>query len=260
MEIHVDCDNGWVYSNDLEIPEMANLSIYSEAIPSFIELLKKYKVTGIFFVVGRDLLEDKFAKHALVSAVRNGNLIGNHTHGHKSQYSKMKNQEKFEEVENCHQAILNTLGVEAVHFRAPGYSFNNKIAEKIYLQNYKYEGSYYKGIYLQLLNITFRLLKSSKVIKTEKPKKIDQKIKIQKIQTFSMFQLPIHSSFMVLYPKWLRDIIIKRMKTSADYYLFHAIDLVPNLHPNTKIPISGLNFEERMKLAESIIARIASKK
>lgn len=257
MEIHIDCDNGWVYSNDLKISEIAKLSVYAESIPLFIELLNKYQVRGVFFIVGQDLNDDKFANYALRSAILKGNLIGNHTYTHSPHYGELSHQEKIEEFKKCDLVIREKLNIKPIHFRAPGYSFDNKLAHKIYEENYKYESSFYNGIYLLLLKVAFSLFRSEKKISHEKPWKSNKQVKIQKIQTYTKLKLPIHSSFLALYPKWLRSRIIKEMKTSEDYYLFHAVDLVPNLERNIKIPISRISFEERYKMVESIIAKVA---
>ena len=256
IEIHIDCDNGWVYANDLNEPKFYNISIYENSISKFMEILEEYKIKGVFFVVGKDLKNDPKAKTILKKAIAAGHSIGNHTYEHSINYSKLSHTETVNEVQKNHCVIIDELNIHPKHFRAPGYIKNKKVLEALNYLGYEFESSTYPGLYPKILNLYFTIIRSSKRINSKNRYMEFKELKIQKIATSTVFKIPMHSTILCMLPKSISTKLLQKINFASDCYLFHGIDLVHKFPDSSKHPMSKLSFESRVQIVRKIIGSI----
>ena len=93
-----------------------------------LDILDKYNAKATFFVIGRKITDA--TKTVLQRAVDEGHEIGNHSMNH-LKMAELTEEEILAEYENCHQAVLDAVGVEMYYFRAPYGSIDDRMYQII---------------------------------------------------------------------------------------------------------------------------------
>jgi hypothetical protein len=256
IQIHIDCDNGWVYANDLNEPKFHDISIYQNSISKFLDLLEEFEIKAVFFVVGKDLKNDPRAVAVLNKAIAAGHLIGNHTYEHSINFCNLSNSDTVKEIQKNHFKIMEELQIQPKYFRAPGYIKNEIILENLVTLGYEYESSTYPGLYPKILNLYFKLIQSSKRVNSRNRTMESRELNIQKIATSTKFKIPIHSTILCMIPESISRRLLQKINNESDCYLFHGIDLIDEFPGTSKHPMSKLSFNRRVNMIKSILGSI----
>ena len=252
LEIHIDCDDGWVYAQDLQNSNFNSISIYPEAIDNFVKVLEKFQLKAVFFVVGKDLEGNSACAASLRKAVAAGHKIGNHTYQHCSSFNSLPTEEAELQITKNHELLNKNLDTKIEHFRAPGYSQRSDVIPALMSLEYKYECSSYSGLYLPLLNLLFKILKLPKRFSKDNSNSIIN-LQVMKNAISTPLKLPAHSTFLASLPNFLQNLILKSIQKDSEYLLFHAIDLVDAIPKKSPHPMSKMNFESRLHFVENML-------
>jgi len=98
---------------------------YELGVRRFQELFREFGLSGIFFLVGRDLQVPRAAEVAREAAGA-GHTLANHTWSHPYDFIHLPESQAVQEVVMCHEAIAAIAGKEPRVFRAPGYNMTSR--------------------------------------------------------------------------------------------------------------------------------------
>lgn len=102
-----------------------------------LEILDKYKITALFFVIGKKVSENP---NILRKIHQTGHEIGNHTYEHSNFFSLLGQRTVISEIEKADAVIEQTIGYKPRFFRPPiGYT-NPRIARAVRITNKKIVG------------------------------------------------------------------------------------------------------------------------
>ena len=122
------------------LSEEAQALVATKAIPRYLELFAQAKVPATFFVIGSDLgcLELVQALKASHSA---GVELANHSFSHDYALSRRPAAQIEADLKQCEDAMVSTLGVKPVGFRAPGYTMTAAMLAAVQARGYSYDSS-----------------------------------------------------------------------------------------------------------------------
>jgi hypothetical protein len=113
---------------------------FTAGLERFLKLFKKYGVQATFFLVGKDLEDEK--NGAIVKEIASeGHEIANHTMNHIQSFHKLPDQKIIEEIAKTEKIIHDTTGVKVKGFRAPGWNTDRRVLEILSERNYLYDTS-----------------------------------------------------------------------------------------------------------------------
>jgi hypothetical protein len=98
---------------------------YELGVRRFQELFREFDLSGVFFLVGKDLLVPQAADVAR-EVVGAGHELANHTWSHPYDFIHLPESQAVQEVVMCHEAIAEIAGTEPRVFRAPGYNMTSR--------------------------------------------------------------------------------------------------------------------------------------
>ncbi len=124
-----------------EPPPSVRHAVLRRCLPRFAELFARYGVKATFFVVGSDLDDDPEGRALLADLARAGHELGNHTHTHPYDFTRLPRPPMAEEIDRAHEAIAGVAGRPPVGFRAPGYAINRQVLELLHERGYAYDSS-----------------------------------------------------------------------------------------------------------------------
>ncbi len=110
------------------------------ALPRFVDLFSELGIPATFFVVGQDLRLPA-AVEQLGRAAAMGFELGNHSHRHRYELSRLPPPVLAEEILLCERALEQTLGQRPRGFRAPGYTLSPALLHQLESQGYLYDSS-----------------------------------------------------------------------------------------------------------------------
>lgn len=93
-----------------------------------LDLLAEYDAKATFFIIGRKI--NASTKSVLQRAVEEGHELGNHSFNH-LHMAELSEEEIVKEYNDCHQAVLDAVGVEMHYFRPPFNSTDSRMYELI---------------------------------------------------------------------------------------------------------------------------------
>lgn len=121
-------------------PELSAHEIYRKAVPRYEMLLSELQIPATFFVVGRDMQDEKSA--ALVARLHaQGHEIANHSANHYYDLIRRERAVLRDEVAAGADAIEKVTGVRPIGFRAPGYSVSDTLFEVLDELSVRYDSS-----------------------------------------------------------------------------------------------------------------------
>jgi len=113
-------------------------------LPRFLELFDRLGVRATFFVVGRDLADDREGEGEgaqwLRQALAEGHELGNHSFAHAYDLVRWSSERQHEDLAACDQQ-LRALGAEVAGFRAPGYTHDARLLSHAVALGYRYDSS-----------------------------------------------------------------------------------------------------------------------
>lgn len=115
-----------IHGLTLPLTAAAEQAVYRKALPRLAALFAAHDVRATLFAIGRDL-EQEHASAALRELAQQGHEIGNHSYGHRYDLTRMPEHEMREQVARGSEVIERAVGRRPVGFRAPGYTFTDKL-------------------------------------------------------------------------------------------------------------------------------------
>ena len=243
---------------------------YGESIPRFLEIFDTENVKATFFVIGDDARRN-IGADMIQNIVAKGHEIGNHTMNHRTDFGKINLEEMRKEIIECDTILSQVTNTNLIGFRSPGYYFDESLINTLLQLDYKYDTSSLPTILSPLMNLGLLFLSGFK--KTDKKlgrmKDIFRGIKpyyLNSDGTKSIFpssnkifeipitvipniRFPFHSTMVFMLGENLFNIGIKLVKLHnlPLIYLFHAVDLFPDINHKDKInhPTLRLCFSKR---------------
>ena len=117
-------------TNSNKVCLMVNVYWGTEFVEPMLECFKQFGVKTTFFVGGSWVSEHVSVLNKIVA---DGHEIGNHGYYHK-EHEKLSESRNKEEIEICHQVVLETSKIEMNLFAPPGGSFSQttlKVAQNL---------------------------------------------------------------------------------------------------------------------------------
>jgi hypothetical protein len=243
INVHIDCDPLWVYAQEYGVkPDYGDTSIYECALPAFLELFRAFEIKATFFIIGRDLALPACARFC-ATALRDGHALGNHTLSHLWDYRRASREVKRAEIADCHDAMRSALGYACKGFRCPGYYFDEDMATVLRDLDYHYDASVLPGVAVYLMKQFYSLCnragkrkrfgRGSYLFAARTPGLVEPDAGARRLWEFPIatspwLRLPIHSTFVFLWGRYLFDHTLRRARRRREHlvYLFHAIDLL----------------------------------
>ncbi|MEO5349317.1 MAG: polysaccharide deacetylase family protein [Magnetococcus sp. YQC-3] len=100
----------------------------SSALTPILRLLDGYGVKAIFFVLGSEVQQNRWA---LTSIIQKGHFIGNHTWAHEVA-EKIKDDKKiYDAYKRCHDEVKAASGISMLYWRAPELSQPRRVTQLI---------------------------------------------------------------------------------------------------------------------------------
>ena len=280
--IHVDVDSLWTIKQDFgQIINRDDCVAYGEAIPRFLEIFDAENVKATFFAIGDDAKRN-IAADMIQNIVAKGHEIGNHTMNHRADFGIISLEEMRKEIIECDSILSQVTNTDLIGFRSPGYFFNESLISTLLQLNYKYDTSSLPTILFPLMNLGLLFLSGFK--KTDKKlgrmKDIFRGIKPYYLNSDGtksilpssnkIFEIPItvipnirfpfHSTMVFMLGENLFNLGIKLVKlyNLPLIYVFHAVDLFPEINHKDKInhPTLRLCFSKRQQIVNNIIKSI----
>lgn len=128
-----------IHGLDQPTAEQARM-VYQVALPRLLNFATAVDLPVTLFVVGRDV-QRLGASNALMPFVRRGDELGNHSHDHRYNLTRLSPALRREQVERGGAAIQEATGVLPRGFRAPGYTLSDGLVADLQELGYAYDSS-----------------------------------------------------------------------------------------------------------------------
>jgi peptidoglycan/xylan/chitin deacetylase (PgdA/CDA1 family) len=127
-------------------PDEARFAILRRCLPRFAELFARHGVNATFFVVGRDLADDRRGRDLLATLAKDGHELANHSWAHPYDLVRLERASIAEQIDRAHVAIADAAGAAPVGFRAPGYEISRDLVDLLCERGYRYDSSAFPSI------------------------------------------------------------------------------------------------------------------
>jgi peptidoglycan/xylan/chitin deacetylase (PgdA/CDA1 family) len=127
-------------------PEQARFAILRRCLPRFAELFDRHGIKATFFVVGRDVEEDREGRQNLVDLAAAGHELANHSWAHPYDLTRLPGAQIADEIDRAHGAISGCAGAAPVGFRAPGYTTSDTLIDLLCARGYAYDSSTFPSV------------------------------------------------------------------------------------------------------------------
>jgi peptidoglycan/xylan/chitin deacetylase (PgdA/CDA1 family) len=238
------------------VPEQARHLILQRCLPRFAELFAKHGVRATFFVVGRDLEDDRVGRDLLVR-------LGGATIA--------------QEIDRAHAAIASAAGAPPVGFRCPGYEVTDEVIALLCDRSYAYDSSafpsipYYtaKAAVMGAMRLAGRrsgsILGSPKVLRAptapyhpaegDAYARGDRPILELPMSVTPWLRLPVIGTSVVAAPEPLRRrIVASAMRTPLFNFELHGIDLADAEADGFPPQLIAMQPDLRVTLARKLAA------
>jgi peptidoglycan/xylan/chitin deacetylase (PgdA/CDA1 family) len=115
-------------------------AVYRKCVPRFESLFDELGISATFFVIGRDLADER-AADAVQRLQRAGHELGNHSFDHFYDLTRRGPSVIRAQVADGLQAIERVTGVAPVGFRAPGYTITDPVFDVLQELGVRYDSS-----------------------------------------------------------------------------------------------------------------------
>lgn len=114
--------------------------LIERAVPRFEVLMERLGMRGTAFAIGSELKHAPCAE-AVARLHKAGHEIGNHTHNHRYDLTRLPEAEIEDEIWRCSLAIEAVTGSRPRGFRAPGYTINDRVFDSLQALDLNYDSS-----------------------------------------------------------------------------------------------------------------------
>jgi len=260
------------------VPPSVRHVVLRRCLPRFADLFASHGVKATFFVVGGDLEDDPEARAILAELARAGHELGNHTHTHPYDFTRLPRPQMADEIDRAHEAIAAVAGRPPVGFRAPGYAINREVLELLLERGYTYDSSvfpsppYYvaKALVMGAMRLFGRrsasLLDDPRALfaprapyhaspgRPYRPAKSHGLVEIP-IAVTPLARLHVIGTSLILAPEWLRRRMVVASLTQSFFNLeLHGIDLADAAADQLPPELVARQPDLRRSLAHKLIA------
>jgi peptidoglycan-N-acetylglucosamine deacetylase len=269
--LSLDLDNQWSYMKTHGDTGWESYPSYLDlVVPRVLEILKQYRLTITFFIVGQDAALDK--NHAALRSIAEaGHEIGNHSFKHESWLHLYSMEEIEKELAIAESAIEHATGMRPIGFRGPGFSLSDDTLKVLVRRGYAYDASTFPTFLGPLARAYYFM--TSKLDKEEMDNRkllfgsfwegfrslhpyrwqIENRSLIEiPVTTMPIFKLPFHVSYLLYlasFAPWLATLYFRfalflcRLTRTQPSLLLHPLDFlgvddvpVLSFFPGMKIP------------------------
>ena len=129
-----------------EPPQEVRHAILRRCLPRFVELFARSGIKATFFVVGRDLVDDREGRGLLSELAAAGHELASHSFTHPYDLVRLPRSEIADEIDRAHDVIASCAGRPPVGFRAPGYEISAAVIDLLCERSYRYDSSAFSSI------------------------------------------------------------------------------------------------------------------
>lgn len=259
------------------VPEQARHLILQRCLPRFAELFAKHGVRATFFVVGRDLEDDRVGRDLLERLAADGHELANHSFSHPYDLVRLGGATIAQEIDRAHAAIASAAGAPPVGFRCPGYEVTDEVIALLCDRSYAYDSSafpsipYYtaKAAVMGAMRLAGRrsgsILGSPKVLRAptapyhpaegDAYARGDRPILELPMSVTPWLRLPVIGTSVVAAPEPLRRrIVASAMRTPLFNFELHGIDLADAEADGFPPQLIAMQPDLRVTLARKLAA------
>ena len=262
-------------------PEAARFAILRHSLPRFAELFDRHGIKATFFVVGRDLDEDRTGRRLLADLAAAGHELANHSYAHLYDLTRLPPARQSEEIDRAHTAIAACAGAAPVGFRAPGYETSAALIDLLCARGYAYDSStfpsvpYYRAKAAVMGSLRLRGRKSGSIL--ARPSVLtaprtpyrpaaghayragDRPILELPMTVSPRLRLPVIGTWLVAGPEWLRRHLVASALAGPFFNLeLHGIDLSDAENDGIPPALVARQPDLRVPLARKLAALDAS--
>ena len=254
--ISFDMDSWWALLDiKKKFISKKNDFVIKKSIPRIKNMLSKYNLRATFFVLGPDVESFPGLYKELI---KDGHEIASHTYSHFHDLKEKSLGTIREEIKKNHDIIRDRLKVEAIGFRAPNYSFNEKVLKVLEEEGYKYDSSLSPSFYPGVFPISWLRTPKKPYFPSRKNVLMKGSSSVLEIPLSSscFFRLPlIGTSIRMLGQGFLRFSLLNAKNININ---FHARDAVPEIPYEKGLPpwiyINLENTIQRMDKALKLLS------
>lgn len=269
--IQVDMDDLWVIKQMFgrnKVDYFEDEQCYCSGANIILNIFEEFGIKATFFISTIDLKSKK--KREVIRRIHeSGHEIANH--GFRHYYlGELTREQKYQEIDISHNMIVEFSGERVFGFRAPGYSIDSYVIERLLHLDYKYDSSVFPSIVVPMLSLYngklsfnhFRhFLSSSKpyhIHSNPFKKSIQQNGLIElPISTFPFLRIPLTFSYLLLYREIglvLLDFVSWRRQFLV--YLFHLNDFVDYDFNKLNFFIFKIPLKDRISLVKKVLWKL----
>ena len=138
--IQVHIDSTWAIAKTFGVSAPPKNYVYQYVVPQIIDLFNRYRIKATFFVIGKDLEDEK--NREVVSEIYNqGHEIGNHSFTHPIGFRYLTRSEKEMEVQITEKLIEEVTGSRPRGFATPAYDIDEETLQILEERDYLYDTS-----------------------------------------------------------------------------------------------------------------------
>ncbi len=116
-------------------------AVWSRGVPRFAELFDALGVRATFFVVARDLEDNRAARDMAESLVKAGHELASHSLTHPYDLVRLSDAALADELDGAAAILGQVRGRPIAGFRAPGYTMTPRVFEALGRRGYTYDSS-----------------------------------------------------------------------------------------------------------------------
>lgn len=285
--IQIDMDPFWfiasVFEKNRGQPLIERQTIYQAVIPHFLRVFGDHRVKATFFVVGKDLEDDRNLP-LLERLLAEGHEVANHTYSHRGDIKSLSPEVVAYEIDAMADLVERRFGIRPKGFKAPAYGINSTILGHLLDAKYRYDSSVCPNAAAGLVKTCQRRVLRYKAGVAEfgstrsalaplapyYPRfdnpyaRGDIPLLEMPVSTIPWLRVPFHFSFVNVAGFWLYRfgrILGKLAGQSYLNYAFHAIDLLDDTQvPHQIRPRPGLarSSRDKVQALETIVADLVN--
>ena len=250
--------------------------ILRKALPRLLELFDRFAIKSTLFVVGQDIAQSPAGAALLAEAATAGHELGNHSHTHPYDLSRMSRAQLERELGDCHAALRSLHPRPPRGFRAPGYHLSMDMLDVLEEKGYRYDSSlmpcppYYAAKLAVLGVMALRGERSASIVGAPQaqlgptqPYRPDPRRPWQRgqaglvelpIAVTKVLRLPAIGTYLILSSR-LRETLLSGMQRQTFFNLeLHGIDLIDAQADGIPAALCARQPDLRVPLADKLQA------
>lgn len=284
--LSLDLDNHWSYLRARGDKVWEKRPSYlPKVVPRIIDFLGERELPCTFFVVGEDCQREEDC-HAIESLSLAGHEIANHSQSHMPWMDTLSLEDLEAQIVDAHQALIRVTGKAPIGFRAPGFSWTDKLFQLLVKHGYEYDCSMFPTFIGPLARLYCKLsggYKSnedapkqrfsslSDALKTLKPHLLkvgDGSLVELPVTTMPLARAPIHFTYVSFLAQkspwaarkyWNLASRLCRLRGVGPSLLLHPLDFMgkEDLPDMSDFPGMSLSRTEKLDLLTDVLDRLA---